>query len=78
MTLPALPFLCRALAFDTHTVSNDSMFLFGSNLFSFIRPTSITKTQSSIVIDVSAMFVEITIFLCPALGLKCTRILETV
>ncbi len=37
------------------------MFLFESNLFSFILPASTTKTQSSMVMDVSARLVEITI-----------------
>ena len=42
-----------------------SMFLLGSNHFSFILPTSTTNTQSSMVMLVSAMFVDITIFRTP-------------
>ena len=45
-------------------IPKDSIFFVGSNLFSFIFPTSTTKTQSSIVMEVSARLVLITIFLC--------------
>lgn len=42
-------------------------------LFSFIRPQSTTNTQSSIVTEVSAIFVDSTIFLAPRLGFLKTR-----
>lgn len=61
ITRPARPLLCMAFARDTQRVSKLSIFWFELNLVSFIIPTSITKTQSSIVIDVSAKFVLITI-----------------
>ena len=40
----------------------------GTYLFSFIRPASITNTMSSIVMDVSAMFVDRTILVTPSGG----------
>ena len=63
MTLPALPFLCIALVWDTQHVSKVCMFKSELNIFSLILPTSITNTQSLMVIDVSEMLVERIIFL---------------
>lgn len=63
ITRPARPFLCNAFARDTQHISKLSIFWFELNLVSFILPLSITKTQSSIVMDVSAKFVLNTIFL---------------
>lgn len=65
ITRPARPFRCIALARDTHTSSSDSIFRLESKRFSFINPQSITKTQSSIVTEVSAMLVVRTIFRLP-------------
>lgn len=76
ITRPALPLRWKALALDTQTVSKLSIFLFGSKRFSFIFPESITNTQSSIVTEVSAMFVESIIFLTPSLGFLLDKILE--
>ena len=56
----------------TLTVSSDSMFLTGSKRFSFILPASTTNTQSSMVMEVSARFVDITIFRTPRFGLEKT------
>jgi len=60
LTRPALPALCAALAFDTHTSTSDDMWLVGSYLFSFTLPVSITWVMSSMVMLVSAILVAAT------------------
>lgn len=74
ITRPARPFLCIAFARDTQQVSRLSMFELELNLFSFIIPVSITKTQSSMVIDVSAIFVLSTILRTSLLVFWNTRL----
>ena len=53
-------------------LTKDSILFNGSKLFSFIRPASTTKTQSSMVMLVSAKFVDKTIFLAPFRGFSKT------
>ena len=54
-----------------------------SDLFSFIFPQSITNTTSSMVTEVSAMFVDRTIFRTPSFGflegrIKFNSIIKTI
>lgn len=61
--LPALPALYLALALLIGLTSKLSTLILGLNTFCLLNPGSITYTTPSIVILVSAIFVEITIFL---------------
>mmetsp|Transcript_3429 Transcript_3429/g.6777 ORF Transcript_3429/g.6777 Transcript_3429/m.6777 type:complete len:216 (+) Transcript_3429:69-716(+) len=70
---PARPLRCFALARVTTTSSRLDMRRCGSYLSSFIRPQSITKPTSSIVMAVSAMLVDNTILRIPGGGLTNTR-----
>mmetsp|Transcript_14939 Transcript_14939/g.48466 ORF Transcript_14939/g.48466 Transcript_14939/m.48466 type:complete len:386 (+) Transcript_14939:305-1462(+) len=72
-TRPARPRRCLALARETSTSSSDSILRAGSYRFSFIRAQSTTKTTSSMVTDVSAMFVASTTLRTPAGGRSNTR-----
>lgn len=58
---PARPALYLAEAFDIGETSNDSTLNLGLNTFCFAKPGSITYVIPSIVNDVSAIFVAITI-----------------
>ena len=58
---------------ETHAVSNDDVRVFALNRVSRTLPASMTNTQSSIVIDVSAMFVDMTTLRTPGAGLENAR-----
>ena len=60
-----IPLLWIALALEIQTVRSVDTQLMASWLFSFTLPESITHTTSSIVIPVSAMFVDKMIFCTP-------------
>ena len=72
-TRPARPRLCRELARLHHAVTSELMRVTGSYRVSRTRPASTTKTTSSIVTDVSAMFVAITTLRTPAGGFENVR-----
>ena len=77
--LPSLhPSLPPSLLVNVHVTRENQSTCMGrwvftkTHLFSFIRPQSMTNTTSSIVTEVSAMFVDRTIFRTPSFGfLKC-------
>ena len=71
-TLPARPLRCFALARDTHRSRRSCMRVFGSYPFSLHLPLSTTYTTSSTVMEVSAMFVAMTILRTPPGG--CSKI----
>ena len=63
MVLPALPDHCLALALDIGDTNKLSYYVLGLYSFYLTNPVSTTNTIPSIVMDVSAMFVDTTIFL---------------
>mmetsp|Transcript_8289 Transcript_8289/g.19808 ORF Transcript_8289/g.19808 Transcript_8289/m.19808 type:complete len:432 (+) Transcript_8289:974-2269(+) len=64
-TRPARPARCRASACEIHTSTSRRMFLRSSNIDCLARPASITNTASSMVMEVSAMFVASTTLRTP-------------
>mmetsp|Transcript_12022 Transcript_12022/g.40673 ORF Transcript_12022/g.40673 Transcript_12022/m.40673 type:complete len:284 (+) Transcript_12022:860-1711(+) len=68
LTRPARPRRCVALARETHAGSSAPILFSASYVFSLWRPLSITKTTSSMVMLLSAMFVEMTILRMPSGG----------
>jgi hypothetical protein len=59
-TVPALPFLCSADALDIQNSCSFSIRHTGSKFISLTFPESITNLMPSMVMDVSAMLVDIT------------------
>ena len=72
-TRPARPRRCFALAMDTNVSTSAAIRFPLSYRFSFTRPESTTHTASVIVMEVSAMLVEITILRTPGGGISNTR-----
>ena len=72
-TRPARPRRCLLLARLHHAVTRLDMRLAGSYWVSRTRPPSMTKTTSSMVIEVSAMFVAMTTLRTPGGGLLKVR-----
>mmetsp|Transcript_6565 Transcript_6565/g.16245 ORF Transcript_6565/g.16245 Transcript_6565/m.16245 type:complete len:274 (-) Transcript_6565:533-1354(-) len=64
-TRPARPARWRASACEIHTSTRRRICLRSSNMLCFARPLSMTKTASSMVIEVSAMLVASTTLRAP-------------